>query len=221
MRFADVDIPWALIEAQREDKLVIFVGAGASLSAPSDLPDFRRLASGIAADSGVTLSEGQLENPDVLLGDLQDQRAVDVHQRVAEIIGAKSSRPNLLHKAIGALAASSPQVRIVTTNYDTHLTKVLTALGQAFTEEIAPALPLGDDFTGIVYLHGRLGLPARQFVVTDADFGQAYLRDAWATRFLERMFSRYTVLFIGYSHSDLVDDLPEGEGCAPTLPVSC
>jgi Domain of unknown function (DUF4020)/SIR2-like domain len=92
----------------------------------------------------------------------------------------------------------------VTTNYDQHLSTTLMAMGRTFAEETAPALPLGDDFTGVIYLHGRLGQPVRQLVVTDADFGQAYLRDAWATRFLERMFARYTVLFIGYSHSDSI-----------------
>jgi hypothetical protein len=199
-----VDFPWALIEAQRDDKLVIFVGAGASRSSPSDLPDFRLLARSIAADSGVTATDEQLNNPDVLLGDLEDQHAVNVHQRVADRIGPNSSQPNRLHTAIAALAAASPQIRIVTTNYDPHLSAALTALGNSFTEEVGPALPLGDDFSGIVYLHGRLGRPVKQLVVTDADFGQAYLRDAWATRFLERMFSRYTVLFIGYSHSDVV-----------------
>lgn len=204
VRIGGVDVPWALIEAQREDRLVIFVGAGASRSSPSDLPDFRQLAAAIAAESGVTPSLAELENPDVLLGDLKDQHAVDVHQRVADLIGSGSSRPNRLHEAIAALAAAGPQVRIVTTNYDLHLSDALTARGASFTQNTAPALPLGDDFTGVVYLHGRLERPTRQLVVTDEDFGQAYLRDAWATRFLERMFSRYTVLFIGYSHSDLV-----------------
>ena len=115
---------------------------------------------------------------------------MDVHQRVADLIGAASSRPNELHRAIAALAASGPQVRIVTTNYDLHLSEELTATGRTFTEEVGPALPLGGDLTGVVYLHGRLGRPTSQPVVTDADFGQAYLRDAWAARFLERMFSQ-------------------------------
>jgi hypothetical protein len=52
-------------------------------------------------------------------------------------------------------------------------------------------------------------------VVTDQDFGRAYLTDAWATQFLHRMFRRYTVLFVGYSHADVVMDylargLPRG-----------
>ena len=58
---AGVDIPWALIEAQREGRLVLFVGAGASRSSPSDLPDFRQLAARIAADSGVTVTDEQYE----------------------------------------------------------------------------------------------------------------------------------------------------------------
>jgi hypothetical protein len=63
---------------------------------------------------------------------------------------------------------------------------------------------MGDDFEGVVYLHGSLRQDARYLIVTDADFGRAYLRDAWAARFLERMFATFTVLFVGYSHGDIV-----------------
>jgi len=40
--------------------------------------------------------------------------------------------------------------------------------------------------------------------VTDRDFSHAYFHSAWAARFLERMFREYVVLFVGYSHSDVV-----------------
>lgn len=74
---------------------------------------------------------------------------------------------------------------------------------------------MGDDFSGIVHLHGSLEQPRRRLVVTDQDFGHAYLTDAWATQFLHRMFRRYTVLFVGYGHADVVMDylargLPRG-----------
>ena len=68
----------------------------------------------------------------------------------------------------------------------------------------APALPLGRDFTGIVYLHGSIDRAPSRLVVTDRDFGHAYLTDAWAARFLQEMFRKYTVFFIGYSHNDVV-----------------
>ena len=41
-------------------------------------------------------------------------------------------------------------------------------------------------------------------VLTDADFGRAYLTDGWATRFLMSLFQDHVVLFVGYSHNDIV-----------------
>ena len=65
------------------------------------------------------------------------------------------------------------------------------------------AFPQREDFTGIVYLHGSVREPAENLVVTDADFGEAYLEAPWtAAQFLSRIFRRSTVLFIGYSHED-------------------
>ena len=43
-----------------------------------------------------------------------------------------------------------------------------------------------------------------QTVLTDVDFGKAYITNAWASRFLLDMFTRYTVLFVGYSCSDMM-----------------
>ena len=65
-------------------------------------------------------------------------------------------------------------------------------------------MPLGDDFEGLVYLHGSAEDDPRRLVVTDRDFSHAYFHSAWAARFLERMFREYVVLFVGYSHSDVV-----------------
>src|SRR5688500_15248727 len=56
----------------------------------------------------------------------------------------------------------------------------------------------------ITYLHGAVQRPSSRLVLTDRDFGQAYLADGWATRFLMEMFREFTVLFVGYSHQDLV-----------------
>ena len=65
------------------------------------------------------------------------------------------------------------------------------------------AYPQREGFTGIVYLHGSVDEPAGNLVVTDGDFGQAYLAAPWsAAQFLARVFSHSTVLFIGYSLKD-------------------
>ncbi|HEX3680347.1 MAG TPA: SIR2 family protein, partial [Galbitalea sp.] len=93
--------------------------------------------------------------------------------------------------------------RIVTTNFDDHLSAAALVGGIQIDDRwIGPALPLGDAFTGIVQLHGSVLRSPDELVLTDRDFAQAYLTDAWATRFLQRMFEEFTVLFVGYSLDD-------------------
>jgi hypothetical protein len=199
----DVDIPEELVAAARAGTLVLFVGAGASRDAPANLPDFRLLTEQIATEAAIDIEPGELDKPDELLGRIADL-GVDVHLRVRSLIDAPGSWPNLLHGAIVDLAKAMPTPRIVTTNYDSHLTTVICGGALAWDEYMAPALPMGNEFSGVVYLHGSLRQPPKRLIVTDADFGRAYIRDAWAARFLERMFGKYTVLFIGYSHGDVV-----------------
>lgn len=198
------NLPDDLIRAHAEGELVLFVGAGASRDAPSSLPDFVSLAREIV--EAVHAKEADLESalaqPDLLLGRLNDA-GHDVHRLVADRLQPPGSAPNDLHRAIADLAAASG-ARIVTTNYDKHLSTALHDAGEDVREYTAPALPMGDDFDGIVYLHGSLTNDSRHLVVTDRDFGGAYLRHAWAARFLERMYDRYSVLFVGYSYSDVV-----------------
>ncbi|MFD9963969.1 DUF4020 domain-containing protein [Amycolatopsis sp. NPDC058986] len=200
----DVDFPSELISAHRSGELVIFVGAGASRDAPSSLPDFLTLTNDIAVEAGAAMPDkDDRRQLDVFLGRLSDQQ-IDVHQRVFTHINKPGSSPNRLHAALAALAIASRQIRVVTTNYDLHISSTLLDGKASFEQFSGPALPVGNDFTGLVYLHGNLKQEPRRLVVTDGDFGRAYLRDAWAARFLERMFARYTVLFVGYSHGDVV-----------------
>ncbi|AVT39629.1 DUF4020 domain-containing protein [Plantactinospora sp. BB1] len=204
MWIREVDIPAVLVNEFRAGNLVLFVGAGASVDAPAGLPSFVGLTRQIAVDTRQDFDEAELQrHPDVLLGRIED-RAVDVHHIIKTIIGDPASAPNDLHRAIARLASSGSPLRIVTTNYDLHLSKALRDLGATFTEYRGPAVPMGDDFDGIVYLHGDLTQEPRHLIATEGDLGRAYLTDAWAARFVERMFARYTVLFIGYSHNDTV-----------------
>lgn len=203
MWIGDVDVPQAVLDAAEAGTLVVFVGAGASRAQPSSLPDFAELVRDIGARAGRIPSHDDVKHPDVFLGRLKDS-GVDVHRLVATAIDRPGSQPNRLHRAVVALAAACSTPMLVTTNYDLHLTTAAKALGRGIQVYEAPALPVGDDFDGVVHLHGSLNQPARRLVVTDGDFGRAYLREAWAARFLERMFSAFTVLFIGYSHGDIV-----------------
>lgn len=198
----DVDIPDKLIDAASDGSLVLFVGAGVSLNQPSGLPLFGGLAERLAELQGVIFDKSV--PPDAFVGRLCDAAPV-VREQARAIISASASRPNGGHRAIVRLAKASAVFRIVTTNYDEHLNKAATDasidVGDVYH---GPAVPLGRDFTGVVYLHGKASRPASEMVLTDDDFGRAYLTDGWARSFVQDLFLNRTVLFVGYSHGDSV-----------------
>lgn len=198
----DVDLPESLIGAQRSGTLVVFVGSGVSIGPPSNLPDFKQLAAQVA---GGVLTLEDNEPPDRFLGRWERKQGIRVHPRICEIISGSNSKPTPLHKSLLSLFPTPDAVRIVTTNFDRHLSTVAQELFPSNVEiYCAPALPLGREFNGIIYLHGSVDKGQESLVVTDSDFGRAYLTDGWATRFLCEMFTKYTVLFVGYSHDDPV-----------------
>jgi hypothetical protein len=193
-----IEIDDDLFAAQDSRKLAVFVGAGVSIAAPSSLPSFEQLVELIRKD--VPHLDAPANLPfDARLGRLAAQ-GVNVHEICRRII-AQSAKPNELHSAILSLFPDPSDIRIITTNFDPHFTTSSQNLGRQVPIYRAPALPLGGDFRGIVHLHGSILEPARM-VLTEGDFGAAYMTDGYAARFLRDLFAIYTVLFIGYSHSD-------------------
>ena len=214
MRLAGVDFPRRLTEALERDELVVFAGAGVSMGAPANLPNFADLAASIATGTGEALDKR--EPIDRFLGQLQG-RGTDVHERAADILRRGTPEPTALHTDLLRLYRTPQSLRLVTTNFDALFEQaaahVLDPAPSVFT---APALPLGSSFSGIVHVHGDLTDP-QGMVLTDADFGRAYLTEGWARRFLVDLFRTHTVLFVGYSHSDTVMNylsraLPPGGG---------
>lgn len=201
MRLGPIDFHDELISAQRDGNLVLFVGSGASRGAPSNLPTFDQLVRTIAGGDYDRRTDG---SEDQFLGRLK-KKGVRVHALAKKILGDPASQPNRLHNLLIKLATTGGTLRIVTTNYDRHLStvasRVCTTLPDIFC---APALPLGSSFNGIVYLHGSVERGEETMVLTDEDFGRAYLTEGWATRFLVGLFQSFTVLFVGYSHNDVI-----------------
>lgn len=204
---ADVRIPQVLLDAHREGRVVFFIGAGASIPAPSNLPSFQALAESLGKESGVPYeaSENGIPEPiDRFLGRLTHlQPPYEIHKRAHAIITASESRPNDLHRAIVTLSAAYGKPRIITTNFDDHLSTAAKEAEITLPDQwIGPALPLGDRISGIVYLHGCVTRDPSELVITDKDLGYAYLTEAWATQFLRKLFQEYVVVFIGYSLTD-------------------
>lgn len=200
----DVELPDEVVEAHVNGELVLFVGAGASLGKPSNLPLYEGLAKKLGKLAAYPFSRKR--GLDYYIGSLESlPSGFDAHQHALDIISNPKSKHNPTHSAVVSLAESSGAVRIVTTNYDDHLAAAATAAGIAIPDRWdSPALPLGRSFTGLVHLHGSVRRPKSEMVLTDRDFGQAYMTDAWAARFLLPMFASFTVLFVGYSHDDAI-----------------
>ncbi|WP_261812287.1 SIR2 family protein [Microbacterium aurugineum] len=129
----------------------------------------------------------------------------DIHSRVSARLKVAVT-PNDYHRDIWQIATAPGKTpRLVTTNFDLLFETAAAELAIPTAPYVAPTLPLGDDFSDLVHLHGIVDPPpATRMVLTDQDFGRAYITEGWATQFLTRMFAQYTVVLIGYSAEDSI-----------------
>ena len=205
MKIAEIDFPSPLLSDLRNGELVVFAGAGVSMGEPACLPSFKELAEKIAQGTGEVLreKESEREPEDRFLGKLH-QKGVKVHERAVRELRGNNPKPTDLHKNLLRLYQKSDQVRVVTTNFDLLFEEAAQdVFGAVPKVSQAPELPRGRDFNGIAHIHGDLKHP-QGIVLTDEDFGRAYITDAWASNFLVELFGRFTVLFVGYSHNDII-----------------
>lgn len=193
---------------------------GAGVSAPQ-LPGFQRLVERTFEKLNVTMSpseknsfeDGRYEE---VLGSLS-RRIVNSEEMLKAIVDLLKipEAPNLdNHRTILRLSRNlENDPLIVTTNFDTLLEhallckendQVVRMLSVAGQDLPAPGSP---SFRGIIHLHGRLAaedvkLPQTPLVITSADYGDAYMRSGWASRFLFDLCRCKTVVLVGYSAGD-------------------
>lgn|GEM_PF-2878369 len=194
-------LPDELEQSRASGELVVFAGAGVSMGAPALLPSFQRLARDIA-EPKIGWGAADAVSLDRYLG-RAEAAGIDVQTRAREFLNTGGSHTSL-HEDLLRLFTTPDRVRLITTNFDRHFT---SAEQVVFPEAslplyVGPALPPGRDFSGVAQLHGALDRAHTRLVLTDRDFADAYMADGWATRFLVRVFTDRTVLFVGYSVSD-------------------
>lgn len=181
------------------------------------LPDFRGLVEHCYGELGAVLpprKSGDWNWLDRMLGSLENEFPTRMRATVVNRLNIPATDLTM-HKAILRLArlrGPSGSIRLVTTNFDLLFEQAQNGMALGVHYHSAPVLPIprNDQMTSwrsIVYLHGRLdaaGTDNQHLVLTSADFGRAYLTDAWGARFVARLFTEFTVLFIGYSLNDPV-----------------
>jgi hypothetical protein len=211
MNLGGVEFPQNIIDAIDTHKLVVFAGAGVSMGEPSCLPSFWKLANDLAAGTGLSPKElgrdgdGEkiYEPLDQFLGRLPVNHS-SLREKAADLTDLDNPH-NELHESLVRLYGESSNVRVVTTNYDLMFESAADSLWKVAPEIYsAPALPVGTNFRGLVHVHGAVSRPFG-IVLTDGDFGRAYLTEGWARRFLVDVFSgNNIILFVGYSYEDTV-----------------
>jgi hypothetical protein len=217
-------IPDELLVARDAGDVILFCGAGVS-QAEARLPNFACLASEVirilsaAQDSRArALLEralalepmpgvGGLVATDRVFGLLEQEFEVsDIRAAVAQAIRPAPDAKLDAHRVLLDLATSRGVTRLVTTNFDL----LFEACDPALHRSGPPNLPnphSDREFRGVVRLDGRVDAEYRsaqdeEFVVSSADFGRAYLSARWATHFIQRLLSRFQILFVGYTADD-------------------
>ncbi len=214
-------IPFEVLQAQQEGKLVFFCGAG--ISKYMGLPDYKGLVSDICSLAKLdTRKHATGDEFDLALHSIvrelnqfdpvQGEKAMRDYAYTSLSEFDKEKTPELHHAILG-LSAHDGGHLLVTTNVDRLFHLACECNGKpTFSYEIGPKLsfPICAAKRPVVFLHGLLpekkddAGSLQSLVLTTADFGNAYLRYGWATRFLTELFRNFTVLFLGYSMRDRI-----------------
>jgi len=218
-------IPDDLLFARDEGRVVLVCGAGVS-RARAGLPDFFGLADQVISKLRVPpdhsarkiLNEarametrtgvGGLISADRVFGLLERDFSVrDIEAAVASSLRPAEGADLSAHRILLDLATTPEgKIRLVTTNFE----RLFENCADRLKTWRPPRLPdpsRPSEMDGVIHLHGCTtedysGAEGDGFVLSSADFGRAYLSDAWATEFFKEILVRYVVVFVGYAADD-------------------
>ena len=206
------DVPEKLITEHEKGNVIFFCGAGISI--PAGLPSFSDLVEQLYRELHIDWDEDvKSKSYDQLLDELEHTSVKKFRPKLLKLLKIKRNTNLDTHLALLKLAIQNENnfIRLVTTNYDRLFEKAHNKLKIKHKYFSAPALPIPkkSKWDGIVYLHGLLpkeenATELNNLVITSGDFGLAYLKERWASRFVSELFRNFSVCFIGYSLSDPV-----------------
>jgi hypothetical protein len=223
MRFQEdgADIPNELINAVSEGDAIFLCGAGVSKRAC--LPLFDELTQQVYnmigerwADVAAERRAFERAEYDRVLRSLEKRTLLprapsQVRAAVSELLQPRQGVQLLDHLALVQLSRDAEgRPKLLTTNFDTLFERAASTGGfAAVPSHAGKAIPRpgGPNDHGVLHLHGRLGdatldLIGTDLVLTSADFGDAYLRDGWASQYVEDRMRLNTIALVGYAAED-------------------
>lgn len=222
MRFREdgTDIPDELIGAVVDGNAVFLCGAGVSRRV--GLPSFHELADQVYGRLGERCANEPVERIAFDRGEYDRAlRSLEKRTRrpgtesrvrtvVAELLTARDGVAVPDHLSLLQLSRDKEgRPRLLTTNFDTLFEHAAHAAGLDVRSHAGKAIPDPGGYNdhGILHLHGRiadgnLGLASTDLILTSADFGDAYLRDGWASRYVERRMRLSALVLVGYAAED-------------------
>jgi len=201
------DIPYKLLTAQEEGRLIFFCGAGVSMKA--GLPDFKGLIMNIYSELRADIEPKEEKEIRAKayerVIELLDERFgyQKIRGLVSELLHVPPNPDLSVHSAILKLSENRENqykefaTRLVTTNFDLLFEEADNTLESLY------APPSLDNWSGIVHLHGKIGASST-LVLNSAEFGDAYVLNGATSRFVYDLIRKYTILFVGYGIGDPV-----------------
>lgn len=167
-------------------------------------------AAGLDARQQTELKRFASAEYDVALGMLERRMAREgrenrVRRAAMEVLGVDRA-PNSLHRALNVLGRRDDKLFLATTNFD-RLHERAAGRHEPLRLHAPGNMPRPSrrrDFAGVFHIHGLIdpgGAPS-DLVLTDQDFGDAYLRRRYAADFIYDAVRIFHLVIIGYSLND-------------------
>ena len=208
------DIPTELLEAYREGKCGVFVGAGLSMGA--DLPDWGGLLDRLIdkAEADHSISDDKAKDCRELAADpnkflmlaqeMKEILGVEFKTVIEDVFGNPELKPTPAHELLVYLQNNR---FIITTNYDMLIEQAFAANGvfrQGYKYYEAHALQR-DLYKRAFFLlkaHGDAKTAPEHIILTDKDYRRILYKEPGYQSALQAIFTMYSVIFIGSSLQD-------------------
>ena len=151
---------------------------------------------------------------DVVLGMLERRFdgepaiSIKVRNTVENVLKNSAKKSAEIHRSLMKLADRGPVLTIATTNFEQLLEKSVRGALSKFGSYSLDAIPRPtrrNDFCGVLHIHGAFDDRNQQsgnYLLTDRDFGEYYLRRRTVPDFIYDAARLYNLVLVGYSAND-------------------